>query len=51
MEVIEHLQEQNKKLEAQIEKMKCCENCKKVDNCKVFAHVDIKVCYKWESAE
>ena len=39
------------KQEKQIEKMKICENCKKVDNCKIFAHVDIKVCDKWELAE
>lgn len=49
--VIEHnerLQKENTGLKTQIEKMKCCENCSKIETCKLFAHINIDVCRDWE---
>ena len=50
--------EQNIKLKAQIEKMKCCRNCKKLDNRKVecsegsdLIYFFGKNCDKWEIKE
>lgn len=38
-------------LNGQIEKMKCCENCAKIETCKLFAHIDINICENWKLAE
>ena len=49
-------EEENAELKAQIEKMKCCGNCKHLrekhnDNCIFIKSLSTIVCNKWELAE
>ena len=50
-EEIIRLVKENKELKAQIEKMKCCANCKKYWRMCEYGDREMQICEKWEIKE
>ena len=49
--IIDELQKENAELTEQIEKMKCCANCKKYWRMCGYGDREMQICEKWEIAE